>query len=239
MTNRNLQFEDSINIFTDASLTKIDNEPIISSGYALVKDGIIERSDFSVFCNATNNYGELFAIYMGIKAAIDYKNIAKRINLFSDSRISVYSLREWIFKWRVVNNDFISGSGKRAENQDVIHMIIDSISMNNLPINIYCQRGHKNSDSNANVVQQRDYFYQENGIYLPLETASKICYYNDFVDTMTRNNLLKLVNEKNFDTGKYNKKIFPLAMKIDNTFMGNYYRLINGGTYSKPKSYFE
>ena len=93
-------------IFTDASVTKYgrhEEEYISCSGaVACVWTGncyqIIDQS-FVINRCSTNNNGEIKAIYYGLLLALKYKNNFRTINLFSDSKISIYGLREWIEDW--------------------------------------------------------------------------------------------------------------------------------------------
>lgn len=222
-----LDFNNSINIFTDASLAKYGSSSIVCSGYAVVKNGLIIDNDYRVIDDATSNYGELYAILMGIQSAIKYKALNIPINLFSDSKISIETLRRWIFKWENIDNVFINSSGREAENQDIISFIVSVIYTNQIPVKLFAQRGHKNPFSNFDVCQQRQYFGANNNAYIDHETARSICYYNQFIDNITRMNLHNIIRDSKFNQSNYAKKMVPVSYVLSDKVMDNYANLIN------------
>lgn len=236
-----LWFNRSINIFTDASLTHYQDHTITCGGYIVVKDRMIIDSNYSIINNSTSNYGELYAVLLGIQAAIKYKNQFMPINLFSDSKISVETLRNWIFSWSMRDNVLYNSSGKPAENQDIIAFIVNVVTMNQIPITLYMQRGHKNPNKSDDVKVQKNYFRFANGFEIDKETAKKLCYYNDFIDNLTRSNLISVIRDSTFMDSKYNKKTIPFYINLDEETMNIYSGLIRPGYFRTKKriSYFE
>lgn len=235
-----MKFNESINIFTDASLVHYSGHTITCGGYAVVKDGVIIDSNYRIINNSTSNYGELYAVLLGVQAAIKYKSLFKNINLYSDSMISIQSLRNWIFKWKKEGDMLFNSSGNYAENQDIITLIINVITLNQIPISLYMQRGHKNPSRRDDVLTQKEYFEKVNNVSIDYETARKLCYYNAFIDDLTRTNLKKIVADNTFMDTKYNKKIIPFSVPLTAKLMGEYSNLIKASKYTfrEPASYF-
>ena len=57
-----------------------------------IQNNYIIDSDYLVF-NATNNLGELYAVYLGVLLALKYRNRYDVINIISDSQFSIFSLQ--------------------------------------------------------------------------------------------------------------------------------------------------
>ena len=96
-----MEFKKAINCYTDASITyDLEGSTYVASpGYCITIDGQIVESKNKVIYDATNSYGELYAIYMGVLALKKFGDQNRVLNLFSDSRISIMGLRSWIFNW--------------------------------------------------------------------------------------------------------------------------------------------
>lgn len=212
-----LGYYNDINCFTDASVINDNGVYTCSAGYAIVSNGVIIESNNRILYDATNSYGELFAIYMGIKALSKYRYERKIMNVFSDSRISIMGLREWIFKWVMNFNNstgskgLISYSGKEIANQELYTTIVDTIISNGLPIGLYHILGHINPKYPLKVHKARTYFNKSNGqVSIDDNIAYNLCYYNNYIDMMTRERLKDVYYSTEFDKDMYRKKIFPL-----------------------------
>lgn len=228
-----LNFYNAINCFTDASITvDKDNKYIASSGYCIVKDGQILESKNKILYDATNSYGELFAVLMGIMALEKYVNPGIQLNLFSDSRISIMGLREWIFKWiqNYKNSSgclgLISYSGTEIANQELYTLIVNHIISKNMAVGLYHILGHINSENDKKLHKARTYFNKTNMARISDDEISEMCYYNNFVDIMTRNNLKDVVySQEKFNSDLYKKLVAPV-IQIPND-MNTYKSLIN------------
>ena len=104
--------ERTLNIFTDASIKQNKNGTFVASSAAIavdinhIQNNYIIDSDYLVF-NATNNLGELYAVYLGVLLALKYRNRYDVINIISDSQFSIFSLSRWIWNWRNnINNSY-------------------------------------------------------------------------------------------------------------------------------------
>lgn len=202
----------TINIFCDAS---VGSKGIGSCAGALIE--IIEKykdnqdgkeytsssRQFNavILHQGTNNSGEAAAVALGVSKAIEiYKRcmlkskgqFTYRINIFSDSLITVKGIKEWIFGWIENYRDcyLINASNNIVANQYFFKYIYNMILLNpEIKINIYHQEGHVTSyfDSMMNG------FRRVNGIY-PQDiglTPQYLCVNNDYVDNITR----KIINE--------------------------------------------
>lgn len=135
----------TLNIFTDASISKYPGTNIVTgcSGAEFYIGDKYIYTDIQVLFNTTNNHAELMSILLGVYGAVQNMQIADTINLFSDSKINVSALREWIFKW--VNDRFddtlYNSAGHPVANQKLMLSVIDIITRNNLQINIFMYVG--------------------------------------------------------------------------------------------------
>lgn len=224
--------ENTINIFTDASVR--DHGDIVESVAGSV--GIIPEMQpvcrYTRLIGSTNNEGEVYAIYMGILMAIDYITYSrgpKIINLFSDSKISVFGLRDWYHGWisYSLNSDkLISSSGQPVKNQEIFIRCMNLIIYYGLKINIYHLRGH------IDPSKQRDYykflsdFVRSN--YLKDEPSRELINtlseFNNMVDYNTRLLLLPEGGSHDIPTitinGKYPKDNY-IGVPVKPAFMFN------------------
>lgn len=210
----------TLNIFTDASIYNHNGEDIGAPGYvAVIGNNVVDKQAI-VLRESTNNESEIYAILMGIQFALANRDKVKVINIFSDSQFAVFGLREWIFKWmRNIKDDRLyNSSGKLVANQKIFMNIIYTILEYDLKVSIYHNRGH----FSKNQIKEFIHLFSKHNFlndYIDYRTASGIMYYNDMVDNYTRN-LLK-------------EKIFPQKLEIldyaatKNLDMQQYKKLLN------------
>ena len=111
---------------------------------------IIEDISMVKLFNTTNNESALYAIYLGILQAVKFRsmmpNKIKQIYLFSDSKISLIGIREWIYKWvnNVKDGLMLSSSGKPVANQAIILRCIQLMLENDLEVVLSHTDGHVN-----------------------------------------------------------------------------------------------
>ena len=186
--------ERTLNIFTDASIKQNKNGTFVASSAAIavdsncIQNNYIIDSDYLVF-NATNNLGELYAVYLGVLLALKYRNRYDVVNIISDSQFSIFSLSRWIWNWRnnINNGIYYNSSGSPVANQDIIIKIVNLIISSNLNVNLYHQKGHALNK----VKKSKETFFRSNGIMLDDFEANRISFYNDFVDNFSRDKLIK------------------------------------------------
>lgn len=183
-------------LFADASTLKSDYEEFSSSGViAVAEDEDGERrevgTDLEILRWSSNNRGELDAILLAVNFAVLNKKLYDDIYIFSDSKVSVFTLRQWIFNWRIFRDKIlVKTDNNQAENQDIIRAIIRTIVHNKLKVRFVHQRGHINPN---NITKAKIDFCESNGIKTSMvsdEFISFISEYNNKVDKMSRDYLL-------------------------------------------------
>ena len=226
----NIDFDKSINVFTDASLTTVNGVNVSCSGYAIVYNSQITGANFRILYDCSHNFGEIYALFMGIEAAIQAASDNRyRINIISDSQISVFGLRDGIFAWyKRLNKEsiMISSSKKPITNQFIYKRIVKSIVASGFPINIYHQLGHM-SNTEKGLKKVIEKFEKVNIETIDEDVASKIIYYNNFVDKFTRANLFSITGNSVFDINKYEKEVEDNNEVLTDEEMSAYGRLIN------------
>lgn len=222
-----IAFANAINVYTDASLTKIHGTTSTCAGYVAVYHGKIIDSGYRILYNSTNNYGEAYAVYMGVQCLLKYADMDTFLNLFSDSKITVDGLRTWIKGW-VKNQDrdgnMYSSAGTKVANQELITSIIGLIQNNGIHMQIFHVLGHKNPNNYKDLMASKEMFKRENSVLLSDDIIREICTYNCFVDNMTREALLstaKHVSLSSFATPK-----LLVKRRIDDEMVRQYLALI-------------
>lgn len=150
---------------------------------------------YIVYHNYTNNMGELQAILNAVRYGhyLLKFNKATHLNIISDSKISIFGLRDWIFNWvNNIHNGIMYGSSGPVQNQRLILQIVYEIITNNDFIRFYHIRGHQKSKPNV-VIES---FSKENGFKITdidPRLPNYLIQCNDRVDTLSRD----MLNEKN------------------------------------------
>ena len=111
------------NIFCDASMDIYKR--IGCAGIFLVSEDFKSPIDYYFIrqFNATNNSAEILAVYHAILMALYYRNRKDydfdRFRVFSDSKVCIYGLREWVYNW--VNNQTPNGTLRRSDDTPVLN----------------------------------------------------------------------------------------------------------------------
>ncbi len=190
------------NIFCDASMDIYNN--IGCAGIYLVSEDFKSPIDYYYIkqINATNNSAEILAVYHAILMALYYRNRKDydfdRFRVFSDSKICIYGLREWIYDW--VNNQNDNGVLRRSDNAPVLNQyyfkeIVRLIIDNNLLVSFIHQKGHMNI-SEGSINKAEEFFINTNG-FTPKDIGADIKYintYNSEVDNKSRKLLKEGIN---------------------------------------------
>lgn len=191
-----------LNIFCDASIVSHNGETIGCPGAIVVQSRgeelYISDSKFEILRNSTNNKSELTAIFLALQLALKYKNQYPIINIFSDSKISVFGLKEWIFSWyKTMKEDGImySSSGREVANQDIIKKIINFVVYNDLHFNLLHQKGHITNSTDKMIKRSQLTFIRSNNISIDRDLDIIINEYNNAIDNQTRTMLKESVNE--------------------------------------------
>lgn len=224
-----------INLFCDAS---IDIAKKIACGGCAIymqdnNTNNIIGSKLMLQQQATNNSAEILAIWIGVvealKLRLTYPNAVFR--LFSDSKISLYGLRDWIKNW--VNNIradgvLISSSGEPVSNQQRFIEIYNLIVENGLKIEFYHQRGHVN-DGKISLEQSRIQFIRANKV-APENLGLDMIFINNcnsYIDDFTRRAVKAYVNNGTLLKDVELEGQVPMHFFIRGNMLPQYIRNIN------------
>lgn len=196
LNNETFYNQNTINIFTDASLCKLDFVTYVCSGAVAIIGGntnnIID-SEFRISVG-TNNAGEATGIFLATvlvqKLKPYYPNAV--FNIFSDSKIAVFGIRDWSNAWlnkslTKINRDFINSEGNPVANQEIFKKIMFHMSFYKLAINFYHIKGHVTNSKE--LIHAIHVFKSSNGISLNKNVMTVIAKMNDLIDNMTRKKL--------------------------------------------------
>ena len=229
-----------INLFCDAS---IDTTRNIACGgcYIVAQEENIRPSPIYyrmyIQHNATNNSAEILAIWAGVTEALKLRQSHPNaiFRLFSDSKISLYGLRDWMKNW-IKNMEFrgteklISSSGSEVANQQYFIDIYNLIVENGLKIEFYHQRGHVGESGGVSLDIARKQFIKANKV--PPENLGLdikfLCECNHYIDNSTRSALRKYIDNGFIDYETTSIiGINPMYFYIRSNMIHQYIRNIN------------
>ena len=224
--------ENSICIFTDSSFKNMSNDKNVAIGVTapticIYKKFELIEQDFKILYNSTTQQGELYAILLGVMKSNLYRNY-KHIRLFSDSQVSIFGIRDRIFKWVRATKEgkqFLGENGY-IKNQDYIMNIIDYILSNNIPIEFYHVKGHVKK-SYESLINAKRVFQTSNNIngYIDDALIYMISDANDIVDNYSTEILNKNIHNPEYDTSNF---IIGGKMGYYDFDVKKYYNLIKG-----------
>ena len=230
-----LQYFGAINCFSDASLVTLPNgKNVIAAGYIIVYNREIIDQRVKIIADATSNYGEALAVYMGVDSLVRFSQYGVPLNLFSDSKLTVFGIKKWIFGWmdrvQTYTRKLINSSGDPVANQDLFIAIVWTIVSASVCMRIWHQRGHQNMTSIKDMKTFKTSFYKENGLEIPEDIARELIYYNQIIDNLTRNTLKAVINDPNFREQDYQKPKIVFRPIIGPDSLRAYKSLIGGET---------
>lgn len=228
--------DDSLNIFTDASMNSYGTCGCI--GVCAVKGKIDKRfpllnTEFHtlVINKCTNNIAEGRAIINGIYLALRYRNNYKTIRILSDSMLNIVGIRDRILKWRISKkkdkdgfSTFI-GSAGQIMNQDIFLEALYTILQYDLSIEFLHQKGHTSFSDPDSLIKMGESFKKINNISsdteLDIELLRSLAFYNNYVDRNSRDILYSVdMSQQNY--------VFPFEYKLfDGYDKEAYRRLVN------------
>jgi ribonuclease HI len=223
----------TLNIFTDASITKTPEGETVGCAGCYVVSGDNATSvnlieiDTRIVRWSTSNNSEIHAVKLGVEKALQYGSNYKVINLISDSKLCIYGLREWVFNWIRDSKglDYLVGStNQEVANQEVILQIIYMILDNNLSINLYHQNGHVKVNDPRSLAEAKKTFIESNFLRhdVDMNLIRNISIANDAIDKFTRNTLGRTMLPKVYPNA--NNIVKYIYMPFD---AGRYAYLIN------------
>lgn len=226
-----------INIFCDASVNTIKG--IACGGCVICQQDEYDNISYLyrkgyIQNPATNNSSEILAIWLGVVEALNirrtlYPNAIFR--LFSDSKISLYGLRDWIKNWinHIDDNGILySSSGDPVKNQQFFIDIFNLIVETGLMIEFYHQRGHV-KEGRVSFEKSRSSFIKANkvppeALRLRMEFINDL---NDEVDHYTRDALNTYISNGKLLNGIEVFGGFPFTYYIRSNNIHQYIHLIN------------
>lgn len=228
-----------INLFCDASIDL--NQKIACSGcYITCQDSTNQKYEIGrkmiIQKNATNNSAEILAIWIGVVEGLRLRQIYPWaiLRLFSDSKISLYGLRDWMKNW-IANikpdGTLVSSSGQPVANQQKFIDIFNIIVENNLRIEFYHQRGHVN-EGRVSIDKARSSFIKANKC-TPEALGLDIAYLsscNDVVDHMTREAVRAYLSTDQLVPYAELELIDPIEFSIRSNMLHQYIRCIDKTT---------
>ncbi len=189
--------EDTLNIFSDASMRTVKKSThTLASCYGAVavhKDQIIDEM-FRIQSISTVPAAEIRGIRCSLALALKWRSKFRVINIFSDSQISVFGLRDYIYNWRYNQNTHKYYLGKHGQSNEVKNQelfiecfqMLQELSRTNI-VNIFHQSGHVESGFDS-IRNAADVFSKSNGIIgtVSYEIIRYISVYNNYVDNKSR-----------------------------------------------------
>lgn len=225
-------------IYTDAS---INTDLKVSCSGSIVVDRTmnkIESENYLIKHESTNNAGEAIGIFMGVKDAIMLLYTSTEpfiVNIFSDSRISLFGAREWISSWvanQNVNGDLI-GSVGIIMNQEWFASIYNDVLSSGIKIKMFHQKGHINTNITGNVYKAEKLFKLSNGVSSHMAGTDQytLAKYNSLVDGNSRNYLNSYLAGVDINCIPNTRLIGDQAIKFicDPDSMERYRQQIKGG----------
>lgn len=188
-----------LNIFCDASIVPKPDRTYYGCPGAIALHTTDARQIVKIdeihklFSNSTNNHSEISAILLACYLANKHQYNYQRINIFSDSKISVMGLRSWMYNW-LQNKDKATGvmynsSGEEVANQEIFLQIVRFILDTKVEPCIYHVKGHVNVGRESDMAKAMSTFKTSNGFDIDRRTATHLAMYNEMVDHYTRNTL--------------------------------------------------
>lgn len=227
-----------INIFCDASIDL--NTKTACGGCYIVgqeSDSIFDIGAKNIIqFNATNNSAEILAIWAGITEGLKLRSKYPGgiFRLFSDSKVSLYGLRDWIKFWiprMKKDGTLISSSGQPVINQQRFIDIFNLIVENNFRVEFYHQRGHvKEKNMSSNIA--RAFFIKANKVApealgLNIDIISS---YNDKIDKFTREAIYLYLSNNVLAPYTEIEGISPFDFRIRDSMLYQYIRCIDKTT---------
>lgn len=189
-----LKTDDTLNLFSDASMRTVSKRNhILASCYGSVavnKDTIIDEM-FRCQSVCTVPAAEIRGIRCSLSLALKWRHMFRVINIFCDSQISVFGLRDYIYNWKWDSNEerYYLGKHNEVKNQEIFiecFYMLQELRKTNI-VNIFHQKGHVDSGFD-NIKNATDTFKASNGVRgtVSYELIRYISVYNNYVDNKSR-----------------------------------------------------
>lgn len=187
--------KDTLNIFSDASMRRKE-AGILGSCYgsvAVCGDNIIDEW-FRIQSESTVPAAEIRGIRCSLILANKWRYYYKNINIFSDSQLALFGLRDYIYNWQYSPYDNtlyngLRGNKKPVKNQELYiecFQMLNDLRTTNV-VNLYHQSGHVENGI-ENLQKAIDMFKKSNNIHgkVDYNTIRYISLYNNYIDNKSR-----------------------------------------------------
>ena len=173
-----------LNIFSDASIHKKAG----CYGAIAVTDKYIVEEQYRVDTDATVNSAEIRGVRLAVLLALRHRHEFPKINIFSDSQLSIFGIRDRIFNWKEVDGKLYGYGNKSIVNQEVFIEIVKMITENSIYCSFWHQKSHVNINNYDSIKQAAHVFKASNSIrgILDYELIRYISEMNNIVDIKTR-----------------------------------------------------
>lgn len=192
--------DDTLNIFCDASIIgKPGNKTGCYGVVGVVKDRIID-STYRLVSYTTSNNSEIKGLRAALDMAHKYKDQFQFINIFSDSQVSVYGLKDYIYRWKLKDGILYTTMNNPVASQEVFieahHMLVE-LEQAPAIINIFHQSGHIDNGYSS-LHKAADNFKKFNNIKgkIDINFIRYISSWNNYVDNTSRSLLRRNRNNE-------------------------------------------
>ena len=204
---RSIEESISINQFSNASLMRVRINNAIVSNCCYATIAVCENNIIDTVCricsDSTNNSAEIKGIRSALSLAHKYKNQYRYINIFSDSQISVFGLRDYIYRWKYNRKTqmLYNSMGAPVANQSIFieshNILTDLILDRSVTVRILHQAGHISNSYKA-LDKAIEVFARSNNIRgsIDIRFIQYISTYNNYVDQLSRTNLRRSDHSK-------------------------------------------
>lgn len=207
-------YEDSINVFTDASYFNEPGKPaehFTAAVLVAIGTRTVKRISFAGRTRMGNKGAEEYAIWLGLSEGLKLKRKGKCINIFTDAGIFVYGFNYQIYaKVRNWKRTAKAAARARASHSYAITThLAKKILAEHVPVHIWAVKGHLSPKSEDSVLKQIRYFNEKNLISIDRRIAPLICQNNQNVD-QDAGNLRQIITA----SGKMAEKCKPVSPNL-------------------------
>lgn len=187
-----LRNKDTLNVFSDASMrARVKSKNILDACYGSVAvnmDTIIDEM-FRISSESTVPAAEIRGLRCSLRLALKYRYNYRIINIFSDSQIALFGIRDYIYGWTYNDKNLYNKSSKVVKNQELFvecFMLLNELRTTNI-VNLYHQPGHVENGLDS-LKASIEVFKRSNKIQgmVDYSVARYIALYNNYVDNKSR-----------------------------------------------------
>ena len=194
-----LKNPDTLNIFSDASMRPRGNNVYDTCyGAVAVNQDVIVEELFRINSSSTVPAAEIRGVRCSLRLALKYRYQFRIINIFSDSQVALFGLRDYIYGWKYSCGNLINRSAKIVKNQELfieIYLMLEELRKTNI-VNLYHQPGHVENGMNS-IKNAVEVFKRSNSVkgFIDYSVIRYISLYNNYVDNKSRS-IIKDTNVK-------------------------------------------